>query len=87
MACAIAPMNGSKHAVEPAEINNQRAENEDEGDRENLRQFAGVEPHPALQHRLARGVQHRVAVLHVLANEHDLLLDVAVIQSLFVESG
>ncbi len=75
-----------QHAIEAAEVNDQRTENEDEGDRENFRQLAGIEPHPALQHRLARGVQHGVVVLHVLANENDLMLDVTVVQPLFVEA-
>ena len=75
-----------QHAIEPAEINDQSAKDEDERDCENLRQLAGVEPHPAFQHRLARGVEHGVAVLDVLADIHDLFLDIAVVQALFVET-
>ena len=76
-----------QHAVQPAEIDDERQDHAGAGEAEDQEQFVGVVPDPAFQGRLAGHVHLGVVVLDLGADAGDLALDLPVVEPVFVEPG
>ena len=76
-----------QHAVQPAEIDDERQDHAGAGEAEDQKQFVGVVPDPAFQGRLTGHVHLRVVVLYLGADAGDLALDFPIVEPVFVEPG